>query len=140
MNAFRERMGQVIHFYHSSRLKPRFLKTISIEENLPKPCGKRLVPPCSSDLSSESSSPSIHTHVGKWLLSPFSSYSRDPSIAPERRPGPAQTQALFIRERNICVVRDSSVSNPICIQMRQERILFQKTISLNTLFKVAIQY
>ena len=31
-----------------------------------------------------------------------------------------ETTDLFIRERNICVVRDSSVSNPICIQLRWE--------------------
>ena len=38
MNDLRDRMGQVIHHYDSSRHKPRFPKTISIEVNLPKPC------------------------------------------------------------------------------------------------------
>ena len=120
MNDFRESMGQVIHFYDSCRHKPRLSKTISIEANLPKPGEEGWVPWCSLDISSESSSPTIHTYLGKWLLSPFSLYSWDPSIAPERWPGPAQRQALFIRKRNICVVRDSSVSNPICIQERWE--------------------
>ena len=36
MNDLRDRMGQVIHFYDSSRHKARFSKTISIEANLPK--------------------------------------------------------------------------------------------------------
>ena len=38
INDLRDRMGQVIHFYDSSRHKVRFLKTIFTEANLPKPC------------------------------------------------------------------------------------------------------
>ena len=89
MNDLRDRMGQVIHFYDSSRHKPRFSKAISIEANFPKPRDEGLVPRCSLDHSPESSSPSIHIYLGNWLLSPLSLYSWDPSIAPARQPGPA---------------------------------------------------
>ena len=84
MNDLRDRIGQVIHFYDSSGYKPRFPKIISTEDDLPKPPDEGWLPPCSLDLLSESSSPSIHTYLGIWLLSPFSLYSWDRSIAPER--------------------------------------------------------
>lgn len=96
MNDFR-RMGQVMaksswHFYDNPGcqklfpLKQIFQSQVRKDEFLGAPW-----------TSSESSSPTIHTYLGKWLLSPFSLYSWDPSIAPERWPGPAW-DSLFIRK------------------------------------------
>ena len=60
MNDLRDRMGQVMRFYDSSRHKRRFSKTISTEANLPKLYDEGSVPR-TSHLSH------LHPFIPTWV-------------------------------------------------------------------------
>ena len=95
MNDLRDGIGQVIHFYDSSRHKSRFSKTISIEANLPTPCDEGWIPRCSLDLS-ESSSPSIHTYLSsvQFSCSVVSDSLRPHELQHSRPPCPSPTPGV----------------------------------------------